>query len=403
MKKILAILLVSLPGLAISQPSAGEVLLVGYDADTDKGIAFVTLVDLPANTTIYFRDDEWNGSSFIDANEGTLSWSHTSIVASGSVIIIQSAESGSPTANTGTVTVDDSGFNPTGSNPGETIYVYLGSDASTPTTFLTAFSNNLFSNSGAITGTGLSAGINAFEIVGNLDVLVYSGSTTCNSTTAACAAQITNTGNWSSDDGGGDQSQDANNPDYPDDVPTSFSGSLLPVTWEGFNATAEQDKIILRWSTTQEINNDRFEIEWSADQKDFRMIGTVEGKGNYEGRSTYSLVTSSPFIDNYYRIRQVDFDGAFDYSKTILFRQESLKMKIYPNPAKDQFFIKSGGLPVKAQLEVYNLSGYQVMSQTLERGMYRHEVNLPDLQMGIYLLKISAKGAPTIHQKLIVD
>ena len=88
--------------------SAGDIAFIAYNADGGDDFAFVALVDIPANETIYFTDNEWNGSAFNDINEGELTWTNTSILSAGSVVVLSDVSS-NPSSNVGSIT--GSGFN----------------------------------------------------------------------------------------------------------------------------------------------------------------------------------------------------------------------------------------------------------------------------------------------------
>jgi hypothetical protein len=94
---------------------------------------------------------------------------------------------------------------------------------------------------------------------------------------------------------------------------------------------------VLLWTTTSEINFDRFEIQRSTDGRAFETIGSVKGKGfNFKDLETnYSFFDSNPIAGkNYYRLKSVDYDAYFEYSKIILENWEGKRLiSVYPNPA----------------------------------------------------------------------
>lgn len=90
----------------------------------------------------------------------------------------------------------------------------------------------------------------------------------------------------------------------------------LPIELKTFECQSTSDGIILSWSTSVEINNKEFVIEKSEDGINFTTIKTINGKGTSYTQNDYILFDGNPFIgDNYYRIKQVDFNGDFKYSK----------------------------------------------------------------------------------------
>jgi hypothetical protein len=217
----------------------GDAAITGYNADGNDNIAFVLLGDTTPNQVIYFTDNEWNGSPIgsggaFNSGEGFVTWTApaTSLVA-GTVIEIADAST-TPSASEGAATKTGS-FNLSSSN--EVLYMYLGTDESTPTAFLTAFANDDF-GSGSISNTGLTEGTNAMRfdsVDADVDVAQYAGSRGTQSTAADYLAQIMDTNNWDHQDGSGDQSKDSTSPDVPFDI-TSFTKPTA-ITFAGMNAS----------------------------------------------------------------------------------------------------------------------------------------------------------------------
>jgi len=209
----------------------GDIAFTGFNADGNDNIAFVALVDINAGTTIYFEDNEWNAtsSSFKDTNEGAFSWTSTSLVSAGTVVLIDNIGSGTITANVGTA-VDASALSPSrGTNRGisggdEVIYAYQG-DAASPA-FIAAIANGGFSSANGDLPAGLTLGTNAINL-GSLDddadIAAYTGSRSGEASFSAYLPIINNpSSNWVMQDASGDQSADSTAPDVPFDS-TAFS------------------------------------------------------------------------------------------------------------------------------------------------------------------------------------
>ncbi len=213
-------------------------MFVGFNADGNDGISFVTFIDLASGTNIRFNDNEWNGSAIggggaFNTGETSMTWQNNTgnSIRAGTVITINNSNS-TPTASIGTIT----GGTIDVANQNEVIYMFLGTDASTPTVFLSAIANDTFTN-GIITNTGLTAGTNAISIAGDEDVMVYNGSINCTSTIANCATLIATATNWSTQDTGADDSTNGF-PDFPTNVPCNFYGAAFGVlTYYSRNAT----------------------------------------------------------------------------------------------------------------------------------------------------------------------
>ncbi|MBS1686671.1 MAG: T9SS type A sorting domain-containing protein [Bacteroidetes bacterium] len=120
-----------------------------------------------------------------------------------------------------------------------------------------------------------------------------------------------------------------------------WTNGALPVKLEYFTAEKKDERsATVRWATASEINNDHFEVERSADAQEWTKIGTVKGAGNSNDHLDYSLDDNDPLPGiNYYRLKQVDYDGQYEYSDIaeVEFSGEegmhsATVMTIYPNP-----------------------------------------------------------------------
>lgn len=379
----------------MAQLQAGSIMFVGFNADGNDGFSVVAVDDIPANSTIYFSDNEWNGSpvssggAFNDTNEGIIIWdTGGSIISQGTVINFLSVKNSSKSVSVGSITSGTTSL----AQQNEVLYAYIGSSSTTPSTFLTAISNDGFSH-GIIAGTGLSEGINATAISGDEDVMVYTGSTACNDTWAACLADLSNSSNWSTEDTGSDDSNNGGI-DFPSSVPSSFSGSALPVELIAFNGEYDDDTASLHWITVSEINNKGFEIQKSLDGHLFLPIGFVTGFGNSTTKLTYQF--SDPYFTqtSYYRLKQIDFDGQSELSKIILLERGLSSLGIYPNPIYDQVQI-SVEEPF-FEFSIFDHKGRQIKNAELSRK--QAENSILSLASGIYMVKIGAAETQSVFR-----
>jgi predicted extracellular nuclease len=209
----------------------GDIAFVGFNADGNDNIAFVALTDINPGEVIIFEDNEWNGTTFADTNEGAFSWTVTSLVSAGTIVRIDNIGSGAISASTGTAStpVTGRGTNRGISASGEVIYAYQG-DSATPT-FLTAIANSGFNTTNGILPTGLTAGTNAIDlttvVANGADIAAYTGNRSGQTTFASYLALINNPTNWVGQDGTGDQSIDGTAPDVPFSA-TAFATSTTP-------------------------------------------------------------------------------------------------------------------------------------------------------------------------------
>jgi len=179
--------------------NAGDIAFTSFNADED-GFSFVALADIDAGTVIHFNDNEWNGSAIgsggaFNTGEGVRSWnSGGSLIAAGTVIRFSSYDTAAASASIGALfgASGDNGINATA----ETIYAFLGTSSSSPTTFLTAISSGNFGSNGTLTNTGLTAGANAIAVNSSTDFAQYVGDRSSQSSYGAYRSLLANNVNW---------------------------------------------------------------------------------------------------------------------------------------------------------------------------------------------------------------
>lgn len=169
-----------------------------------------------------------------------------------------------------------------------------------------------------------------------------------------------------------------------------FSAAALPVEmayWEGKWVEGKGNQ--LSWGTAWEQNNDHFEIQASRDAKAFETIGRVIGKGTTNPQ-TYEFVDIQPLANiTYYRLKQVDVAGSFQFSRIIALRQDmysSEMLTLSPNPGLDSVVItdKSGIRTVR----IYSVTGALVKQQRFEQPVNQWTWKGGNQPAGIYLLQV---------------
>ena len=189
------------------------------------------------------------------------------------------------------------------------------------------------------------------------------------------------------------------------DVVLSFS-SPLPVELVGFSAKADKANTLLHWTTASESGNEGFVIEHSMDGISWYYLDLVAGQGYSIEKQDYSYAHQDPDKGtNYYRLKQLDFDGSFEYSKivSVFFNGDRTPMPlIYPNPVHagslTLYLPEMGEVP--ALLTLFDRMGRKVINQTI----YSAETNLElhFLPKGPYVAIVDF-GNNRISQKVMVD
>ena len=122
---------------------------------------------------------------------------------------------------------------------------------------------------------------------------------------------------------------------------------MRPVNFTAFTATNLGKTIGLNWSTGTESGNDFYAVERSADGEVFTEIGRVNGAGESRENSEYDFTDEVPLPGvNYYRLRQVDFDGSFSFSSVVFIQNDvalEAEVKVFPNPASGQTVVNVSG------------------------------------------------------------
>ena len=179
--------------------------------------------------------------------------------------------------------------------------------------------------------------------------------------------------------------------------------TIIPVELTLFSGSYENGVVNLNWVTATEINNFGFEVERRNDYSPYESIGFINGNGTSTNRVTYNFVDENLSANKYYyRLKQIDFDGTYEYSNELEIRIEGLNAfqlhQNYPNPFNPSTVIRYQ-LPVSSQIsiKIYDIMGKEVESivdEYREAGLY--EVNFESmsrkthLASGIYFYQLKA-------------
>ncbi|MCH2228746.1 MAG: T9SS type A sorting domain-containing protein [Crocinitomicaceae bacterium] len=171
-----------------------------------------------------------------------------------------------------------------------------------------------------------------------------------------------------------------------DTVVVTVDCGLLPVELTNFNARKSNESSLLTWETISEINNDKFIIQHSLDAHHFTDVGEVKGSGNSQQLLDYLWIHDRPFDGtNYYRLKQVDFDGAYEYSEIRIVQFAPSKLNVYPNPVIDRIQV-AGNLKIKSVV-VYNSIGQIVKDKDFNES-FKAQLETKSLASGYYLIEV---------------
>ena len=185
----------------------------------------------------------------------------------------------------------------------------------------------------------------------------------------------------------------------------------LPVELISFDATNENNTVSLDWKTASEIDNDFFSVERSSNGVDFFEIGQVAGNGTTNELQTYNFVDKSPLNGvSYYRLRQVDYDGAFEYSNVadVSIALANFAFNVYPNPIENHRAIiemRNVG-EGDASISVYNSVGKVVLNKTVALNpnqSLKYDLELErNTPTGIYIVEVRS-GKNRYIRKVVIQ
>jgi hypothetical protein len=291
----------------------------------------LTLTNLEPATTYYFAVYEYNGSA------GTIRYGTSALTASGTTATPPTVKSSNPTNTTTSNSITLSWTN--GSGDGRIVVAREGSEvAATPSNLSKYKASSMFKDA-----PQLAVG----------EYVVYSGT---GSSVTVTGLEANKTYHFSVFEYNGIEAPVYNATDV---LKTSaLIGSVLPVTWLSFTATEKNGKVVLNWTTAQEINTESYVVERSLDGIRFARVLSIEAKG-IEGTNAYSATdpaTGSATI--YYRIKQVDADGKFSYSNVLrLTIAGTPALKLLQNPIHNQLGFECSEEWLGGKFEITDASG----------------------------------------------
>lgn len=197
------------------------------------------------------------------------------------------------------------------------------------------------------------------------------------------------------------------------DFAIAYGNTVLPITLSAFNATLQSDETVrITWSTSAEINNAYFSLERSVNGTDFEIINEQEGAGNSTTLLNYSFTDLHPVSGtNYYRLKQVDFDGTFTYGPI---RQVTLtgtttngglsanEIGVFPNPSTGVFTFTNKNNTEITGLTVTDIKGQVIKQQSIERGA-QMQIDLTTQPIGIYIVTFTDAEKHSVSHRIVVS
>lgn len=231
------------------------------------------------------------------------------------------------------------------------------------------------------------------------------------------AASSFNSGNDQANQDGTAGGGSPGDPDTPPSTPsnpgtvTVVCLQALPVKLIDFKAVIQKNgDVALLWSTATEKDNQGYDVERSGDNRHWITLGFVPGNGTTAEHRDYTFTDQAPLAGvNYYRLKQTDFDGKYEYSPLVVadVRAQQLQFDVFPNPSAD------GNLSVRtvsrqegdALLELFDWAGYKVFKENIRlyEGTTVWPVSLATFPKGTYTARIEMPDGTAQFKKVVLQ
>lgn len=175
--------------------------------------------------------------------------------------------------------------------------------------------------------------------------------------------------------------------------------SVLPVELTSFTGEGTSKGNLLTWTTAAEQNNAGFEIEKSTDSQTFVKIGFEEGNQTTSESHTYTFL-DNPVTDEttYYRLKQLDNDGQFEYSEVISIRNtqaSDVSLTLYPNPVRNNLTVENG----EGKVTIHSYAGRLLMeTQVTDK---TQNVDVSGLPTGMYILTVEKANGQIVSRQFV--
>ena len=184
----------------------------------------------------------------------------------------------------------------------------------------------------------------------------------------------------------------------------------LPVELTKFTGTPQGKINLLKWETASETNLSKFILERSANGRSdsFKSIDQILAKGNASSSFNYEYSDTNPLIESYYRLKIIDYDESFEYSKVILLRNynaEEGDVLVYPIPAHNNITLGfRTSHSEEMTVDIRDINGRLVWHQKFDavKGNNIRDFDISNLAMGFYYLSVYGESV-NMNARIIKD
>ncbi len=173
---------------------------------------------------------------------------------------------------------------------------------------------------------------------------------------------------------------------------------ILPIIYSKFSATQTKEYITLNWQTTTELNNKYFAVERSSNAVNYTAVAQVNSIASGAAVQDYAYTDKLPLAGtNYYRLKQVDKDGKFSYSKTVSIGYiKPGSIQLFPNPAKDKLTVKGLNAAITSTIAVLDIQGKQLLQFTAKAAAYSFSIG--SLAPGTYMVWVKDVNGTAVEK-----
>lgn len=175
----------------------------------------------------------------------------------------------------------------------------------------------------------------------------------------------------------------------------------LPVTLVNFDAVKLENNTALSWSTSSETNSSHFEIQRSSESISWETIGSVDASKESSSIRKYTFNDISPMPgENLYRLKMIDNDGSFAYSriKSLSFPTQIVEISFYPNPVTEKLFLDMKNPGEITKLQIYNTVGTLIYTSLT----YNPDgIPVHGIPSGLYILRLTKSNNHTNNHKFL--
>jgi uncharacterized repeat protein (TIGR01451 family) len=184
--------------------------------------------------------------------------------------------------------------------------------------------------------------------------------------------------------------------------------TALPLQLLNFTGQLTNSSVQLNWNLSNAVNFERFEVERSLDGKTYSRLNTVPFTAALSAYSMKDNVSALPSNALFYRLKLVDADGHFSYSKVVVFKINTTtdKLTVYPNPARTELFVSfTADAPTNLNVKIIDASGRAMVNRQtqVQKGNNVFPLPVSQLKAGNYILQVSSMGQTKASKFTVMD